>query len=246
MTGTWEEIFTNSLFRAGILGRGQIMTASMLAEAQSTMKLLLDELDGEGLALPVMSIDVAFNTVVNQEKYVLGKGVFDPPANPIRPETVLTGTVEIESGLQPVVVPLSPMAFVNYRTIPSPKVTGQPFQYSINPKWPQSDLYLYPVPSQIWPINLTCKVRWVDTVGDPACNICAIAQLNSGFTNALTDIQALRLAENNRLETSTLQKKADKGKYLMTQQMWNQHPDLESRAPDAFPWTLVQAGTNPR
>lgn len=245
MVGTWEELFYNSLSQAGKLGTGQVPNAAMYAEAQAYTKLVLDELDGEGLALPVMDIDISFNTVAGQFVYVLGTGPNLTPDNPIRPETVLTARLELQGGSLPVYQILAPMAFKNYRQQQTPATQSTPFQYSINPKWPQMDFYLFPTPSQTWEIDLTAKVRWIDIVGNPACQPCDIAQLNSGFTNALTCLVALRLAEKDRLDTPVLHNKAMQGKYFMMTQVWGQVPDLDTSVPSAFPWDLVTAGRNP-
>lgn len=247
MVGTWEELFCNSLSRAGILGTGQVPNAGMYALAQSYTKSVLDELDGEGLALPVMDIDISFNTVSGQFKYVLGSNLTNPvpPDAPVRPETVLTVRLELQAGNQPVYQILAPMAFKNYRQQQTPATQSTPFQYAINPKWPQMDFYLYPTPSQVWQIDLTAKVRWVDIVGNPACQPCDIAQLNSGYTNALTNIVALRMAEKDRLDTLVLHNKCAEAKYFIMTQVWGQVPDLDTTVPSAFPWDLVAAGRNP-
>lgn len=246
MAWTWEEILTDSLSLSGLLGQGQTVDAFMLSDAKRRASALLDELDGEGIALPVFSIDVDFVCVPTQANYVLGTGSDASPANAIRPETILTATVQIEGGSQPVYMTLAPISFDDYRKISTPQNQSQPFNYALNPKWPQADLYLYPAPSQEYPIKLTCKVRWIDVVTDPVTNPTSYAQLPSGYTNAFVNLLALRLAEWRRLDTDTLRSKASSGKYVMMTKTWDHVPDLDTQSADVFPWDIIKAGMNPQ
>ncbi len=319
MTGTWLELFRNSLFRSGVLGRGQIESASLLNEAQQTAKLLLDELDGEGLSLPVVSTEINFNTVPNQAKYGLG-GPFDAGTSDesvtialglvtwptvaggfpfvegqivtalqaaddpsvymkgkvvsfngtalvvnvteiagsggyttwfftvsmFRPETILGGRLQTAGGANPTYNRIFSMDYTEYKlNISTPQNPGMPSNYSLNQGWPIADLYFYPSPSQIWLITLVCKLRWADTVSDPMNSVNSVAEVPSGYTNAFTDILALRLAENNRLETPTLQSKAYKGKYLMAAYTWGQMDGSSGGMGDPFPSNTLVAGSNP-
>jgi hypothetical protein len=243
MQWTWDEVYRESLFRAGIKGDDQDVDPSMLAKARRTALTVLDKLDGEGIALPVFSLDIEFVCTPNQEKYVLGTGADASPASPYRPETIVTAQVQIASGAQPVYMPLGPLDFRDYRNISVPKTISQPFQYSVDPKWPQADLYLYPTPSQAYRIRLACKLKWADVLGTPAD--AAIAQLPSGYLNSFIDVLALQLAKNERLATQDLKNSANQGKYTMAVATWQQVPDIKSRTVDAWSWDLVKAGINP-
>ncbi len=243
MAWTWDEVYRESLFRSGLKGDDQVVDDSMLAKARRTALTVLDMLDGEGVALPVFSIDVEFICTPNQEKYVLGTGADTSPASSIRPETILTAQVQIATGSQPVYMPLGPLRFTDYRNISVPKTVSQPFQYSVDPSWPQADLYLYPTPSQAYPIRLTCKVKWADVMGAPYDS--AIAQLPSGYLNGFIDVLALQLAKQERLTTDDLKNNASQGKYTMSAQTWSQVPDIKGRTVDAWSWDLVKAGMNP-
>jgi hypothetical protein len=243
MQWTWDEVYRESLFRSGVKGEDQDVDPSMLAKARRTALTVLDKLDGEGISLPVFSLDVEFICVPNQEKYVLGTGSDASPASPYRPETIITAQVQIAQGAQPVYMPLGPLDFRDYRNISVPKTVSQPFQYSVDPKWPQADLYLYPTPSQAYPVRLTCKLKWADVMGAPVDSV--IAQLPSGYLNGFIDILALQLAKNERLATQDLKNSAMQGKYTMAAATWQQVPDIKGRTVDAWSWDLVKAGSNP-
>lgn len=244
MTWTWDRIFTDALFRSGVLGQSEPVDATMLAQARQTANLLLDELDGEGVALPVFSLDVTFNTVTGQEKYLLGTGT-GSAANGIRPETIVDAQLRLTGGDQPVFFDLVPMDFRAYREqIVVPKTLSQPINFAWNPVWPQGEFYLWPTPSQVWQVRLTAKVKWIDVVGVPSNNVYGDAELPSGYNNAFTNILALRLAENNRLDTDTLRNKAAQGKYTMATYTWSQVPEIESGDASAFPWNITQARSN--
>jgi hypothetical protein len=248
MASTWEEIYSDSLSLSGILGQGQIIDAATLDSAKARAKNLLDELDGEGIALPVFDIDVEFDTVPGQNKYVLGTGSDASPASPIRPETIVTGEIQIQPGAQPVYLPLTEITFPQYRhNISVPNNPAQPWDYALNPKWPQADLYLWPTPSSIWSIRFTCKVKWVTTLGDPNANVYAFAELPSGFTNAFTNMLAYRLAKWRRLDTPELKADSERGKFVMASYTWKQAYQLRkaNNAPTAFPWNVIKAGMNP-
>ncbi len=249
MPSTWEEIFTDSLSLAGILGQGQIMTTPLLNDAKIRAKNLLDELDGEGIALPAFSVDIEFDTVSGQNKYVLGTGSDGSPASPIRPETIIDGEIQIEPGAQPVYLPLTEGTFPQYRKyISVPNNLSQPWNYYLNPKWPQADLYVWPTPNQVWKLRFTTKLKWVDTLGlDPTVSIYSEAELPSGFTNAFTNMLAYRLAKWRRLETDELRSASTQGKFVMATSTWKQNYALRkvSGGATAFPWNITRAGINP-
>lgn len=245
MAWTWEEILTDSLSLSGILGEDQVVDPAMMAGAKRRASRLLDKLDGKGIALPVFSIDVLFNTVSNQERYVLGTGADLSPASPVRPETILNGQLQIQGGSQPVYLPLRKMDFPQYRdTLLVPRTLSQPIYYSLNPAWPQAELYLWPVPNQVWQVRFTCKVKWIDVVTNPETNVFSYAELPSGYSNAFTDMLAYELAMWRRLSTDDLRNKAHEGEYLMTQQSWTV-PEISDGGGDAFPWNITRAGMNP-
>jgi hypothetical protein len=245
MAWTWEDILTDSLSLSGILGQGQIANAQMISSAKQRASRLLDKLDGKGISLPVFSIDVVFNTVSDQERYVLGVGTDPSPASNIRPETIINGQLQIQGGSQPTYLPLIKKDFPNYRDdILVPRNLSQPIYYSLNPSWPQAELYLWPVPNQVWQVRFTCRVKWIDVVTNPQTNTFSYAQLPSGYTNAFTDMLAYELAMWRRLSTDDLKDKARDGEYLMTQQSWYT-PDIPSETGTAFPWDITRAGMNP-
>ncbi len=242
MDWTWDEIYRESLFRSGVKGDDQVVDASMLAKARRTASTVLDMLDGEGIALPLFDTDIEFPTVPGQNKYVLGTGSDTSPASPIRPETIVDGEIQIQPGSQPVYLPLTEITFPQYRhNISVPNNLAQPWNYALNPKYPQSDLYLWPTPSSVWAIRFTCKVKWETTLGNPNENIF------SGYLNGFIDLMALKLAMPERLTTGDLQSNATKAKYLMASYTWKQAYQLRkvNNAPTAFPWNVIKAGMNP-
>lgn len=245
MASTWEAIYRDSLSLAGILGEDQELDPTMLANASTRARNLIDELDGEGIALPVLNVDVEFNTVPGQSRYVLGIGDDPTPANPIRPELIINGQIQIQSGEQPVYLDLDEITFPEYRRIAVPKNLSQPFQYAFNPAWPQGEMYLWPTPSSEWLIRFTTKVRWVDTVGNPNADITAQAQLPSGFTNAFTNMLAYKLAYWRRIQTPGLLDAYRQGKYVMMAATWRQNADKRKGPATAFPWNITQSRMNP-
>lgn len=241
MTWSWDRMFTDALFRSGVLGQSEAVDASMLEQARQTANLLLDELDGEGIALPVFSLDVTFNTVTGQERYLLGPS----GANSIRPETIIDAQLRLTGGDQPVFFDLVPLDFRAYREqIVVPKTLSQPINFAWNPAWPQGEFYLWPTPSQVWQVRLTAKVKWINVVGEPSDNIYADAELPSGYNNGFVDLLTLKLAENNRLDTETMRNKAARAKYLMATYTWSQTPEIPSGEASAFPWNITQARAN--
>jgi hypothetical protein len=242
---TWEAIERDALKESGVLGRGQIVTASLYEEASDQLMRLLDYLDGEGLALPAFTHDFTFLTVASQTKYFLGTGT-ETAAFPLRPESIEAVTITVSPSPNPTNQRLSFVPFATYKgDISNPENGGQPYNYSINERWPQSEFYLYPNPTQAWPINVTAKLRWVDTVGSPAVNPFAVAQVPSGYTNALVMLLAYRLARKNRLLTQELKDAnrdamASIGAQVNSQTSWG-----SEQAPIVYPWTILQTRQNP-
>ena len=246
MAWTWEEILTAALSLSGILGEDQVADASMLANARTRASKLLDELDGKGIALPVFSTDIEFDTVTGQTRYVLGTGS-EASANALRPEMILNVQLRIQPGSDPVWLTLSKLTFMDYRDyIVVPQNQSQPINYTWNPAWPQGELFLWPAPNQIWRIRTACTLKWIDVVGNPSDDWFATASLPSGYTNAFTDILAFRLAQWRRLTDSTgqLKSKATDGMYVMSTYTFDHVPRINTQ-PSAFPWNINRAGINP-
>lgn len=246
MERTWRALIAEALVRSGLVGRSQIPTANQFKDGETTLVFLLDELDGKGYALPAMSTDVAFNTVSGTAKYFLGEGD-EAEADPIRPIFIQTATVNI-GGVSATYVPMTEISFQNYKVISIPSTQSQPFNYAINPKYPQMELYLWPTPNQVYPINLTCKVRWVDTVGDPTLNPFVDANVPPGFYNGLTDVLALKLAERypgGRSDDSTLMNKAQTAEFMMLQYTAQQLKANVPQRAGVFPWVTGLSGVNP-
>lgn len=247
MAWTWEEILTDALSLSGILGEDQQVTASMLADARTRASKLLDELDGEGIALPLFSTDIEFSTVSGQAKYVLGTGSDSSPASPIRPEQILNAEVQIQGGVNPVWIPLQRISFMDYRDyITVPNNQSMPINYTWNPKWPQGDFYLWPSPNQIYRIRTACTLKWIDVVGNPDLDWYADAEIPSGYTNAFTNVLAYRLAQWRRITDSdgNLRSKEKTGLYTMKAYSFDKVPRVNTK-PSAFPWDISRAGINP-
>lgn len=243
MTWTWTEIIRLALVRSGMVGLGQIPNASQSAIGMDALNLLLDEWDGEGLALPAFSYEIGFSTVAAQARYLLGAG--SPTAYAVRPETIITATCTIASN--PVTrITMAEIPFPMYQTIPVPSTQSQPWNYAINPTYPQMEFWLYPSPNAVYPITLTCKIKWEDTVGEPSLNPFEVAEVPSGYPTALVDNLALKIAENYRLDTTTLINKARNSKAMMGQTVGNQNSLANKGIPQGlFSWNIMTAGRNP-
>ena len=220
MTWTWVEVIRLALSASGVVGKGETVTAPDSQEGMDLLKLLLDEWDGIGLALPAFDIQVAFNTVANQAEYLLGAG--SPNAYAVRPESILGVQVNISQSATPIWNVLSPLDFASYQQIPVPSVTSIPFNYSVNPTWPQMSLNLYPTPNAIYPLRVLSKVKWSTTINAPDLNPFAYAEVPSGSVHALIDNLALKLAMKNRLTTQELVNKAYNARYMLTSALINQ------------------------
>lgn len=245
MTWTWTEIIRLALVRSGMLGLGQVANAGQSAIGMDALNLLLDEWDGEGLALPAFDAIVPFSTVAAQAVYYLGTGA-NTASTAFRPESIITATCTIATN--PVVnMTMVEIPYPQYQMIPVPLTQSQPWNYAINPTYPQMELWLYPAPNAVYPINLTCKVKWVDTVGEPDLNPFTTAEVPSGYPTALVDNLALKIAENYRLETSTLTNKARNSKAMMGQTVGNQNNKLANNSipQGLFSWNIMTAGRNP-
>lgn len=244
MTWTWTEVIALALVESGLVGEGQIATASQGAVGMKLLNLLLDKWDGEGLALPDFSTAITFNTVANQAQYLLGAG--SGAAYAVRPETIITATVTISTSPVNVYQTMVPMSFQEYQSIPVPGTTAQPWNYAINQTWPQMGLYLYPTPAAIYPINLTCKVKWISTVGAPELNPFEVAEVPSGYAEALVTNLALRIAKRYRLETTRLENDASDSRFMIAAAVARQHRDVQTQVPvGLFGIDILTAGRNP-
>lgn len=247
MAWTWEEILTDALSLSGILGEDQVTDANMLEDARVRACKLLDELDGKGIALPVFSTDIEFDTISGQTKYVLGTGTDVSPASLIRPEQILNMELQIQSGSDPVWIPLTKLSFMDYLDyISVHQNQSQPINYTWNPGWPQGDLYLWPNPNQIWTIRTTATLKWVDVIGNNPSDYCENVELPSGYTDAFTKILAYRLAQWRRITDGAGELKANStdAMYTLTTYSANKVPRLNTQ-PSSFPWNINRAGVNP-
>lgn len=241
---TWTKVIALALVESGIVGRGQVANAAQAAFGMDKLNLLLDELDGKGLALPSFSIGATFNTVAGRALYLLGSG--NPNDYSFRPETIVTMTCTISTNpisLQEVLW----MDFPAYQRIPTPLgTTGQPWNYAINETWPQMGLYLYPTPNAAYPISITAKVKWIDTVGAPDLNPFTVAQVQSGYASGLVDCLSLRLAQTNRLETETLINRDRDARFTMASAIMGQQREVRNQVPvGLFGIDILTAGRNP-
>ena len=242
MTWTWTEVISLALVRSGVVGEGQIINANHLSSGMKALNLVLDRLDGKGLALPSFTSAITFSTVAGTAKYTLGPS----GTASVRPETIITATCTIATN--PVTKnTMVYMDYEDYQQIPSPaSVTGQPWNYAINQLWPQMEIFLYPTPSAVYPIILTCKIKWIDTVGAPDLNPFTIAQVPSGYADALVSLVSLELAEIYRLETATLTNKAANARFLIAEAVYTQQRDaLQTLPMGLFPWNIGISGRNP-
>jgi hypothetical protein len=244
MTWTWADIIRLALVRSGLVGVGQVATAAQLVEGEAALNLLLDEWDGDGMALPSFSTNITFDTVAGVAKYTLG------PAGDVstRPETIVTGTCTIAGGGLITKITMAPMSYPAYTMIPVPQTQSQPWNYAINETWPQMEFFLYPTPNAVYPIILNCKVKWAATVGDPDLNPFVIAQVPSGYATALVDNLALKMAENYRLETKTLETKAKSARNMIALAVGGQNAAaaaLQELPIGIFSWNIITAGKNP-
>src|SRR3990170_4213460 len=152
MTWTWEKIISQALVNSGLVGKNQPIQAVDLDIGKDQLDLLIDDLDGEGLSLPPFDVQINFNTVAGQARYSMGPDANPPytdpaPASRIRPETIITGTVTLPSGgVQPVQIGMAPMSFQQYQLLSIKSTQSQPYNFAINPLWPQAEVYLYPTP----------------------------------------------------------------------------------------------------
>lgn len=244
MVWTWAEIIADALVRSGLVGLGQTADAQLMVQGRKALELLLDEWDGAGLALPNFDVAVTFDTVASQSLYLLGVGA--GAANTTRPETIVTATCTITTS-PTARVTMAEIPYPQYAMIPVPYTESQPYNYAINATWPQMGLYLYPTPNAVYPITLTCKVKWASTVGDPDLNPFSEAEVPSGYVAALVDNLALKLAENWRLETPILENKARNGRSMIALAVYQQNAMAAQNAVPTgiFSWNIITAGRNP-
>ena len=243
MTWTWEGIISLALVRSGLLGLGQVVSAILMSDGKKALSLLLDDWDGAGLALPNFSTNINFTTEAGRAQYLLGPG--SPNDVAVRPETIVTATCTIATN--PVTrVTMAPMSYPDYTMIPVPSTESQPYNYAVNQTFPQMQVYLYPTPVAAYPISMACKVKWAATVGWPDLNPFAEVETPSGYVTALVDNLALKLAENYRLETATLQNKAKTGRSMISLAVAGQNASAAAKLPvGLFSWNILTAGRNP-
>jgi hypothetical protein len=239
MTWTWTEVIALALVRSGVVGLGQVATAAQAGVGMKALNLFLDKWDGLGLALPDFSVAITFNTVSGRARYLLGAG--SPTDYAVRPETIVVGVVSSSPSADMMEIP-----FPVYQTISNPETTGQPWNYAINRTWPQMGLYLYPTPDAVYSISLTCKVKWISTVGQPELNPFAVAEIPSGYAEALVTNLALELAQMYRLETDTLINKAADSRFMVAAAVARHHRDVSASIPRGlFGIDILTQGRNP-
>jgi hypothetical protein len=246
MDWTWSQVFSLAQVQSGLLGRGQVANASILNDSILMASLLLDEWDGQGLALPDINTGVTFNCTAGTAKYLLGKDALGVAgATSIRPETIVTATLTLVSS--PVQrVQLTDMGMAAYTLLPIPSTQSMPFNYALNRKWPQAEFYLYPTPDKAYPVTLNSKVKWADTITAPDINPFAVAQVPSGFPAALVANIALKLAKRYRMETPTLINDAESTRFTLMSQVYRQYRSDSRDIPDGiFSDTLLKSGLNP-
>ncbi len=241
MTWTWAEIISQALVRSGTIGLGQVGDSQQSVSAKKDLCLLLDEWDGEGLALPNFDFTITFNTVAGTAKYFLC-----PSGDAsVRPESIITAICTISTNPD-VNITMTPISFPAYTMIPVPSTSSQPWNYAINQTFPQMEFYLYPTPSAIYPITLNCKVKWADTVGWPDLNPFSVVEVPSGYVTALVDNLTLKTAKKWRLETKTMIDDARRSKAMVGQAIGNQANLRGRRTPAGlFSWNIITAGRNP-
>lgn len=243
MTWTWRELIALALVRSGLVGRGQIATASQFSEGMSTADLLLDELDGKGLALPLINTEIQFNTIAGTAKYLLGPSDSIDPQ--IRPESIVSATCAITTN-PTVNCELIYMEYRDYLLIQLPSTSGQPWNYAVNETWPRMELYLFPTPSQVYPITLGVKAPWAQTTRWPDAFPYSQIDVPSGFNTAFLDLLSLRLAQIYRLETPTLEAKANAASFMIAEYVYTQQRKATQHMPaGVFPWNIGIAGRNP-
>lgn len=241
MDWTWSKVFSLAQVRSGLLGRGQVAGAPLLADSIDMAMLCLDEWDGQGIALPDLYTTVTFNTVAGTALYHLGTG----GAAAVRPETIVTATLTINA-TPAQRVQLTEIPMQEYTLIPIPSTQSQPFHYAFNPKWPQADFYLYPTPPMAYPVTLNCKVTWATTITTPDINPFAIISAPSGYAAALVSNIALKLAQRNRMETPSLIAEAASARYTLTAQVVTQYRGNSHDVPmGVFSDTIIRSGVNP-
>lgn len=246
MDWTWSQVFSLAQVQSGLLGRGQVANASLLNDSVLMASLLLDEWDGQGLALPDINTAVTFNTVAGTALYTLGKDASqNPGSTSIRPETIVTATLTLVSS--PVQrVQLTDMGMTGYTLLPIPSTQSLPFNYAYNRKWPQGEFYLYPTPDKAYPVTLNCKVKWADTITAPDVNPFAVVQVPSGFPAALVANIALKLAKRYRMGTPEMAAEAESTCYTLMSQVYRQYRSDRRDVPDGiFSDTLIKSGVNP-
>lgn len=243
MTWTWEQVISLALVRSKRVGRNQPIAAEDISVGKEALNLVLDKLDGQGLALPSFSTNITFNTVPLQAKYLLGPG--SGAAYTVRPESIITATCQTSSN--PIVrVAMTPLTYEGYTTIWVPSNPGLPWNYAVNQTFPQMEVYLYPNPNTIYPIVLNCKVKWAATAGDPNTDWFAVAQVPSGYASALVDIIALEIAEIDEIQSQSLKDKADYARFVIASAVARQQPMSSREIPiGIFGNNVIMAGRNP-
>jgi hypothetical protein len=241
MIWTWQEIMSLAVVRSGLLGRGQVASASLQGDAMKMAGLILDEWDGKGLSLPDISVDVTFNTVAGQAKYLLGPG----GSATVRPRKIIEVTLTYATA--PVIKkPVAYMEFEDYSLIPIPTTQSMPFNYAIDQKWPQMEFYLYPCPDKAYPITIVSKLKWSDTITTPDVNPFTSADVPEGYVTALVDNIALRLAKTQRMETASLIADAESGRFTIAQIVMSQYRGRkDTNGIGVFSDAIIRAGMNP-
>ena len=230
---TWAEIIETAGRRARLVGRGLPITSDIFDEGLTVLKTVINQLDGEGYAIPGMSTEITFTTVGGQSKYLLGPG----GDADTRPLTIISMQFLLATNV---------WQTSRYEKIVVKNNQGPPYGYALNPTFPKSEIYFYLQPNQAYPVKLLAKIPMEDSVGDPACNLCDTPEYVPGFENAMIDLVALQWAEQNDKEKPALYNRASMARQFIMVNLKQQTPDLVSDSVSGqWPWNTNTSGVNP-
>ncbi len=163
-----------------------------------------------------------------------------------RPNAIISAQFLLSPGVTQTSTPIPySQGALSYLKINVKNTLGVPYNYALNPAFPQSEMYLYNVPNQAYPFYLSTKVTMNDLLGDPNFNPAEEPPLNPGVSSSLIDLLALDLAEQNDKAKPALYGNAYKARQVLTVLLKNQIPDQILNAPSGiFPWNINEAGVN--
>lgn len=151
---TWNEIVREILLVSNLAPMGQDADPDLNERTQRVLVRMLSAWSRDGFLSPFTS-DLETTLISGQNLYTAGPGG-DFTARPVQIfQAILSG-----STLGLVRLPVEIMGWDDFQALSFPSAPGLPKQISINLKFPQLQIGVYPTPNSNWTLRLVAQLPW--------------------------------------------------------------------------------------